>query len=288
MATRIINGTSLEVVEQGTGDPVLHVHGSSSDHRTWRAQLDLLGERYRALAYSRRYHWPNRPIPDGADYAMREHVDDLRALLHDLDAGPVHLVGHSYGALVTLLLAVREPDLVRSLVLAEPPAITLFVSNRPRPTELLKLLLTRPQTALAIIKFGAKGIKPATAAARRGDMNASMRIFGAAVLGSRFHTGLPAARRKQVAANAIAAEFLGSGFPPLIDSELRGMTVPTLLVGAEHSPALFHRLLDRLEELLPSTERVEIRGASHIMHEDQPAAYAAAVGAFLAARAPAT
>lgn len=147
MAKLHINGVSLGVVEQGIGEPVVFVHGSASDHRTWQSQLDRLDEWYRVIAYSRRFHWPNDPIPDGADYSMHQHLDDLQALLRTLNEGAAHLVGHSYGALLALLLAIREPGTVRSLVLAEPPAITLFVSNRPRPRQILKLLFTRPRTA---------------------------------------------------------------------------------------------------------------------------------------------
>jgi len=283
MAKVDINGARLEVIDQGAGDPVVFVHGSASDYRTWQAQLDEFRSQYRAVAYSRRYHWPNDRIPDGADYSMNEHVGDLQALLRSLDGGPVHLVGHSYGAFVALLLAIREPRRVRTLVLAEPPVITLFVSNTPKPGEILRLLFSRPRAAAAILRFGSRGIGPATAAARRGDMDAAMRIFGTAVLGPGFYRGLSNARREQVEANSIEAELLGSGFAPLREDDVRRLAVPTLLVSGQHSPGLFHRLLDRLEELLPHTERVEIRGASHIMHEDNAAAYNGAVHRFLAA-----
>ncbi|MBZ0269879.1 alpha/beta hydrolase [bacterium] len=282
MAQREINGTRLEVVEHGSGDPVLFAHGSASDHRTWQGLLGVFATRYRTIAYSRRYHWPNDRIPDDADYSMGEQVDDLAALLRSLAAGPVHLVGHSYGAFVALLLAVREPQLVRSLVLAEPPVITLFVSSRPKPSELLRLLFRRPRTATAIVRFGATGIVPATAAARRGDMDDAMRIFGRAVLGAEFHGNLSSARLEQVRANAIRSEFTGSGFPPLRDADLRALSIPTLLISGERSPALFHRLLDRLEELLPYARRVEIPGASHIMYEDNAPACHAAIRSFLA------
>lgn len=284
MARLDINGTRLEVIEQGTGEPVVFIHGSASDYRTWKPQLDDLGNLFRAIAYSRRYHWPNDGIPNDADYSMEEHVDDLQALLRSLDAGAVHLVGHSYGAFVALLLAIREPRLVRTLILAEPPVITLFVSNKPRPAEILRLLFSRPRSAIAIMRFGAKGVGPATAAARRGDMDAAMRIFGTAVLGREFYQGLASSRLEQVSANAIKAEFLGSGFAPLKDEDVRGIQVPTLLVSGQQSPGVFHRLLDRLEELLPHSERVEVRGASHIMHEDNAAAYNAALRSFLAMR----
>ena len=282
MAGLNINGTRLEVIEQGTGEPVVFVHGSASDHRTWKRQLEDLGKQFRAVAYSRRYHWPNEGIPSDADYSMAEHVDDLQALLRSLDAGAVHLVGHSYGAFVALLLAMREPRRVRTLTLAEPPVITLFVSNEPKPAEILRLLFSRPRAAIALVRFGARGVGPATLAARRGDLDAAMRIFGTAVLGSEFYRGLSSSRLEQVGANAIAAEFLGSGFAPLKDEDVRGIQAPTLLVSGQHSPAVFHRLLDRLEELLPHAERVEVRGASHIMHEDNATAYNAALRSFLA------
>jgi pimeloyl-ACP methyl ester carboxylesterase len=276
-----IEGASLQYVERGTGEPVVFVHGSASDWRTWLTQIDALGEGYRAIAYSRRYHWPNRPIVHGADYAMAQHVADLGAVLRSLGAAPAHLVGHSYGGFVALLLALRKPELVRSLILSEPPVITLFVSNQPKPAEMLRLLVTRPATAVAIAKLGATGIGPATAAARRGDMEEVMQRMGRAVLGPQFHARLSPERRDQVRANAIAAEFLGSGFPPLDERALRAMELPVLLVNGQRSPRVFHHLTDRLDELLPGAERIEIADASHLMHEDNAPAYNAALLAHL-------
>ncbi|MGI9173950.1 MAG: alpha/beta fold hydrolase [Rhodothermales bacterium] len=282
MASLDLDSTQFEYYEDGSGEPLVFVHGSASDYRTWHGQRDAFAERFRVIDYSRRYHWPNEPIPAESDYSMAEHVDDLRALLHSLDATPAHLVGHSYGAFVCLLLAIEEPRLVRSLVLAEPPVITLFVSNTPKPLELLKLSVTRPRTAAAIVKLGASGLGPATAAARRGDMDEAMRLFGTAALGREAYRHLSEARREQVRVNLIRVEFLGSGFPALEAEPLRGLRIPTLLMTGQASPLVFHRLADRLEELLPETERAEIPGASHIMHEDNAPAYNAAVLAFTA------
>jgi pimeloyl-ACP methyl ester carboxylesterase len=181
-----------------------------------------------------------------------------------------------------VLVALRNPRLVRTLVLAEPPVITLFASTPPKPLELLRLLVTRPRIAASIIKFGTTGIGPATAAARRGDMDAALRIFGTAVLGPEFYRRLSATRLEQVRANAIAAEFLGSGMTALDEQDLRGLQTPTLLLTGQLSPRLFHHLTDRLSQLLPQARRVEIPGASHIVHEDNPHAYNAAVLSFLA------
>lgn len=282
MASVDVGCSRFECVERGDGEPIVFVHGSAGDHRTWQHQLTEFGSQFRAIAYSRRYHWPNQKIGDGVDYSMNEHVDDLQAFIATLGVAPVHLVGHSYGAFVCLLLAMRQPQLVRTLVLAEPPVLTLFVSIPPKPMQILKLLVTRPRTAVAIVKFGAAGIGPATAAFRRGDMEAGMRIFGTAVLGREAFHRLSESRSSQVRDNLIKAEFLGSGFAPLDADRVRGVNRPTLLVTGQRSPRLFHRLTDRIQELLPHAQRIEIPAASHMMHEDNASAYNAAVLSFLA------
>lgn len=283
MARLDVRGTALEYAEMGSGQPVVLVHGSASDLRTWHGQHKEFAKRYRVIAYSRRYHWPNAAIADGVDYSMMQHVDDLQALLRTVGAVPAHLVGHSYGAFLCLLLALRDPSLARSLVLAEPPAITLFVSNVPGPLEILKLMATRPRTALAIIRFGAAGVVPAQKAFRRGEAEAAVRIFGDAVFGPGGYAHMPQGRRQQVRDNLsnISAEILGSGFAPLRRGTLRALRVPALLVTGERSIALFGLLADRLAELLPRVERAEIPGAAHAMHEDNAAAFNAAVLTFL-------
>lgn len=281
MAKLEINHALLEYAEYGSGEPLVLVHGSASDYRTWEAQREEFAKRHRVITYSRRYHWPNEAIPEGADYSMAEQLDDLRALLRSLDETPAHLVGHSYGAFLALLLAIKEPRLVRSLVLAEAPITSLFVSNTPTPLEILKLMATRPRTAFSIMKFGATGIGPATAAAKRGDMEAAMNVFGKAVLGREAFHRLSETRLEQVRANSFPAEFLGTGFRPLEADQIRGVQTPALLITGQHSPSVFHRLSDALAELLPYAQRVEVGGASHIMHEDNPSAYNDAVLEFL-------
>ncbi len=67
--------------------------------------------------------------------------------------------------------------------------------------------------------------------------------------------------------------------PPLGDNAVRGMCAPVLLLTWELSPAFLLRLTDRLEELLPIVERVEIPDASHMMHvENAPAVNEAILG----------
>lgn len=281
MPRRMIRGAELEVTELGRGEPLVLVHGSLSDLRSWSNVAPELAQQFRTISYSRRYHWPNERIPKGVDYAMDDQVADLQALLEEVAVEPAHLVGHSYGGYLALLAAVRSPRLVRTLVLAEPPVLPLFVSIPPKPVELLKLALRRPAVALSIVRFVAKGIDPATKAVQRGANEEAIRHFGTAVLGNDAYSLLSDERMGQIRANFIESEFLGSGFSDLTADEVAKVNQPTLLLGGEDSPPLFGHLLDRLEELLPNVERAAVEASSHNVHEDNAAAYVLRVSQFL-------
>jgi pimeloyl-ACP methyl ester carboxylesterase len=134
---------------------------------------------------------------------------------------------------------------------------------------------------MAIFKFGARGAGPAASAIGKGDRERCIRYLGCATLGRETFNRLSDSRLQQVRDNLIDMELLGSGFAPIEDEQVRTVRTPTLLLTAERSPRLFHRLADRLNELLPNVETATISDASHIMHEDNPAAYNSTVLSFL-------
>ena len=287
LRTASVNGVSLAYREEGTGEPVLFVHGSGGDLRTWERQVPAIGADYRAIAYSRRFARPNADIDPDVDDQMLPHVDDLVAFLREIDVPAAHLVGHSWGGFIALLVAIRHPEVVRSLVLMEPPALSLFVSTPPRPSEILRLVLVRPATAVAIVKFGATAFGPAQQAFRRSDNEAAIRAFARGVLGRANFARQPEALIQQLRdnVNAVRAQLLGAGFPPLGDDAVRGVQAPALLVVGTQSPAFLRRLSDRLQELLSDATRAEIADASHLMHLDNAPAFNAALLGFLKSHA---
>src|SRR5262245_65859421 len=83
----------------------------------------------RLTAYSLRTQHPNVSTSAHADYLPRTHAADLAGLIQALNLGNVHLIGHSYGGFVSLLMTRDRPDLVRSLVLVEPGRLADLITG---------------------------------------------------------------------------------------------------------------------------------------------------------------
>jgi pimeloyl-ACP methyl ester carboxylesterase len=283
MPTIEVNETRLEYAEQGRGDPVVFVHGGLNDLRAWTHQMEAFASKCRTVAYSCRYYYPNEEAPQGAVLSLDTLVDDLAALLRALKLTPAHLVGASNGGFVSLLLARREPTLVRSLVLVEPPVLPLLgLSVPPTPREILRLLMRDPKTAIDVIKFGAKGIGPATRHFEHGDDERGLESFVTAVLGREDVVNLTEDMRQQIHDNVSPFKAqLRAGFSPLDEDDARSIDVPTLLVAGERSAPILHRITAKLQRLMPQAERIQIRNCSHLMYEDDPDAFNQAVLSFI-------
>lgn len=117
-----INGTELHYLDLGEAVPVVLVHGGgATDYRTWTLVVDRFAEEFHVIVPSLRYHYPNEWLGDGSDYSPITHAQDVAALINGLRIAPAHIIGSSFGANIALVLARDFHDLVRSLVLAEPP-----------------------------------------------------------------------------------------------------------------------------------------------------------------------
>jgi pimeloyl-ACP methyl ester carboxylesterase len=113
---RIAGGVHVTV--WGEGEAAVFVHGSFGwGEETWSEQRPL-AEDYRLLLIDRRGFGAS---PANGRVDFERDADDVAELLRD----GAHLVGHSYGGVVSLLASARRPDAVRSLTLIEPPAFGL-------------------------------------------------------------------------------------------------------------------------------------------------------------------
>jgi pimeloyl-ACP methyl ester carboxylesterase len=102
----------------GEGPLLALVMGLGVDHRAWMPHVGALKDRFTCLIYDQRGVGRTRN-PDGSTpmppYSTERFADDLAGLLDQLGRGPAHVCGVSMGGTISMQLAVRRPDLVRSL-----------------------------------------------------------------------------------------------------------------------------------------------------------------------------
>jgi pimeloyl-ACP methyl ester carboxylesterase len=253
----------LHYLERGKGVAVIFIHGSLGDYSAWEAQLGPFAETYRAIAYSRRYNYPNtnrlRP-----NHSAVVEAEDLAAFIKALDLGKVHVVGHSYGGYTALFLAVKHPELVRTLTLAEPPVV--FAGDRLEEAKVRLVMQARR-------------------AFEKGDPEEAVRaIVNSSREGA--YDRIPELFRRRLLRNAQELKALVTSdhmYPWLDRDAVRKIEVPTLLLSGEKSPASHKSVDAELERLIPKNarQRVIIRDADHGMWFQQPEACRKATLEFL-------
>ncbi len=115
------DGVELHVEELGAGPPVIMLHGLLVGNMTtwyWTAAPEL-ARRHRVILFDLRGHGMSGRPPTG--YDVDRMTRDLESLVVKLVDEPAALVGHSFGALVALMFALRRPELVKKLALVEAP-----------------------------------------------------------------------------------------------------------------------------------------------------------------------
>lgn len=276
-----LNGVQLAVEEQGSGQAIIFVPGGLSDYRSWQPQVDLFSQRYHAISYSRRYQYPQHLI-DGGNSSVSVNAVDLAALIDRLGVGPAHILAHSYGAFTALICAREHPELVRTLVLGEPPAVPLLVKNPNNPVTIFPLFFKNPRAALALMKFGVKGIKSAQEAFTRGDTEKAVQAFVRGITGRPIVVDeLPSMIRESMWTNGEALRAELDVSDPFTCDDARRIVAPTLLIQGDESPGFLGAIMDRLARCLPNAEQVVLPGASHFLHWESPDEFTASVQAFL-------
>ena len=272
MKTLRVNDYDMAYVDIGRGQPLVCIHGSINDFRDWAAVMGPLSARNRLIVPSLRRYFPEVWDGKGGGFSIAQHVDDLIAFIDGLRLGPVDLIGHSRGAHLSFRLALRRPDLLRKLVLAEPGG-NLDSSLLPQDTTENKPASTaHSYVAEASEKIGA------------GDTEGGLQTFIDGVNGPGSWDALPAAIRQMRLDNAhtLVAQ-VNEGRQPYTKSEAEALSLPTLFVGGGDNDQGIHRMiLDRLADHVPDARRAIVPGAGHPMFRQQPVAFCDAVLSFLA------
>jgi non-heme chloroperoxidase len=263
-----INGSDLAYTEHGTGDPVILVHGELGDYRAWSSQINPLSYQYRVISYSRRFHQPNVLTNKALDYTHRRHVDDLIALIDELQVGPAHLVGHAYGAALAALVAFERPEIVSTLTLGEPSLFSIL-SSLP---DLASLRLHR--IALNIVQK----------LTENGEQRLAVREYVNIFLDKAVFENLPPETLLVINQNANTLEpMLRTYLEPTALNRDRALNIkkPTLVITGEFSPNIYKAISRELNSAFANSELLILPGASHGLQMENPVGFSDAVLEFL-------
>jgi pimeloyl-ACP methyl ester carboxylesterase len=260
------DGVELEYEDSGTGEPVVFIHGAfiADTFRPLLAEPSLAGH-YRLILYHRRGYAGSSRASEPVSVARQ--AADCRALLRHLDVERAHVMGHSYGAIVALQLALDTPSVVHSLALLEPGLMVGASAQGYR--ESLARGAERYREA------GAEVVVDEFLQARWPGYRATLdRVLPGAFAQALADAGTWFERE--------ASGQLGWHFG---EAEVRRISQPTLSVLGGESDALWSRFGETHRLLLawlPHAEGFVLPGTTHFMQLEDPRGMAEALAAFWA------
>jgi len=269
MQTLRVNEYDMAYLEVGNGPPLVCVHGTLGDFRTWYPVLGPLSKRHRVISLSLRRFFPEHWDGAGHDYLMAQHVSDVIGFIEKLAVGPVDLMGHSRGGHIGFRVAGQRPDLLRRLVLAEPGGeldATLDPAYEPGPSPL------------------AARIAASATVIAEGNIDGGLEIFMDALEGPGAWKRLPAMPKQQLRDNATTLIGQTRDARPLFSkSDAEAIRTPTLFIGGANTRGTPPEVLHALAANVAGSRTEMIAGATHTMFVQAPQKYCEIVLEFLAA-----
>lgn len=253
MATLNRNGVNLHYVDEGSGPAVLLTHGFAASSRMWEGQIAAFRDRYRIIAWDMRGHGDSDSPADPAEYTEPATVADVAAILDACGVERAVIGGLSLGGYMSLAFNLAHPARTRALMLFD----TGPGYNNPRGREGWNQFAIRRAEA-----FETRGL------ASLGDS-----------------AEVKAARHRSAEGLAKAARGMLTQRDASVIQSLAAIDKPALvLTGADDKQFLAAH--GYMSENIPGATGVLIDDAGHAANIDQPAAFNAAVEAFLAALPP--
>lgn len=137
-----VNGIQIYCEVRGHGPAVLLISGATGDAGHFAQAAELLATDHTVITYDRR---GNSRSPATGPTTLDQQADDAAALLQHLGAAPATVFGTSGGAIIALRLAMRRPEVVRRLIVHEPPLMQVL----PHAEEIGRAFQEHVQQALA-------------------------------------------------------------------------------------------------------------------------------------------
>lgn len=265
MQTLHVNGYDMAYLEVGAGPPLVCVHGTLGDFRTWSAVYGPLSSKHRVISVSLRHFFPEYWDGTGDDYRMAQHVADVIGFIEQIEPRPIDLIGHSRGGHIAFRVAQQRPELLRKLVLAEPGG-DLDASLDPAPSALGARIMASAEKVTA------------------GDIDGALKNFFDGIEGDGAWARLPAAPKQQLRDNAFTLiGQVGENRRPYAKADAESIRTPTLFIGGAETRGALAAVHRALAPHVAGSRTAMIAGAGHWMFEQAPQEFCRVVLEFLAA-----
>jgi esterase len=240
--------------------PLLILHGLLGSARNWGGVVKILGERRRVLALDLPNHGSS-PWTEVMDYPFMAR--EIAKVIENLGE-PAAVLGHSMGGKAAMMLALTRPELVERLVVVDIAPVSYGHTFAPYVKAMRAVPLAEAKARSDVEAHLASAI------ADKGVRAFLMQNLEGGAGGYRWRPNL-------AVLHAHMDEILA--FPAFADEVC--YEGPALFVSGADSDYIRPAHQDIIEHLFPAAEMVEIIGAGHWVHADQPAAFLEAVAAFL-------
>ena len=255
--------------ETGEGEPIVFVHEFGGDLRSWEHQVRWFSRSHRCVRYNARGYPPSDVPTDDADYGQEHAADDIAAVMDAAGIERAHIVGLSMGAFATLHFGLRHPARARSLVVA---GVGSGAPKALRP----EFIEHSRASAQRFLDEGSAAVAP-----DMGMAASRVQLLVKDPLGWQEFVQQLAEHSAQ--GSALTLRNYQARRPSLYDleAELAAIDIPTLLVcGDEDDPCLDANLF--LKRIMRCANLWFVPGTGHAVNLEEPAAFNAEVGRFLA------
>jgi pimeloyl-ACP methyl ester carboxylesterase len=268
MPVSMINGVNLFWEMTGdSGDPLILVHGSWGDHHNWDAVVPELAKDFRVITYDRRGHSQSERL--GGHGFAREDVDDLAALINNLNLAPANIAGNSFGAIITLKLSIQRPELFKTMFIHEPPLVTLL-EGQPETEKTFRIVSERIQGVVNLLK-------------QEKNEEGAEQFVDTIAFGPGTWKTLPPQLQQTFIYNAPTwLDEMNDNESLRIDlDKLKNFSKPVFLSRGEVGPPFFPVVNDKIAGSLPNVQRYTFANAGHVPHLSHPSEYVKALAEFI-------
>lgn len=255
-----INNYPMTYAEKGQGEPLLLIHGSLSDYRTWSRLFNEFSESNRTIATSLRHYYPEKWDGRGDDLGIVQDAEDITAFIRKLELGKVNLIGHSRGGAVAMLVASKHPELVKKLVLADPaPLFSMLQDNKTA----LQYLDNRKAVLQSSMQYYSQN-----------DIEAGLKVFVNHIAGENAWDKTTETRRNTLRQNALTLKSLIQDAEVTFGcQDLKKISSPVLMVTGEYSKPVYGQMNKAVSSCLNESRSATVADAGHMMYAANPTAF---------------